>query len=98
RSYGDWSSDVCSSDLCPWSADQRPTRRISSDHLHARQSRDALQRNLSDSPVRLHHDGELVARSVGIKTDVAFLHLHLVLEVHIQIGRASCRERVEVSL
>src|SRR5207248_5945586 len=86
RSYGDWSSDVCSSDLS-WlwtsAAFQPHVQRIAGAQVDLRLE--------LDGPVG-HVAEAIVAR------DLVQVHEHLVEGEGLadaKIGRASCRERVE---
>src|SRR5207248_6434149 len=84
RSYGDWSSDVCSSDLrppwwCPPNRLARPTRG---------QDPGAKTPGSSFATVpSLDREADLEAGAVVFGG--AYLH---------EIGRASCRERVEIAV
>src|SRR5437867_9860179 len=79
RSYGDWSSDVCSSDL-----------------RAARRTRDLIAARIPAGP------GELCQSAVSRRTLIAgpFHRTHVRRVTSDargpQIGRASCRERVEI--
>src|SRR3546814_6052108 len=81
----DWSSDVCSSDLR--AAPRRSPRRASADLL--------LEARIERAELRQAHLGR-----VGAAADPALLELALgdealiVVEQRIEIGSASCRERV----
>src|SRR5438094_2256955 len=69
RSYGDWSSDVCSSDLVA----DAVTVGVCDGWIGS-----------PDSPGRAAEDA------------LEFLQVRQSVTVGIQIGRASCRERVEI--
>src|SRR5207248_6602212 len=77
RSYGDWSSDVCSSDLAVELAKAQPVG------VHA----DILDRARRASFRRLAHEAIRLVRARRANA--------LDLAGRKQIGRASCRERVE---
>src|SRR5207248_7672246 len=86
RSYGDWSSDVCSSDLLP-GVERHELRRgdalVAAGAYTSSYRLDVALDELDDIPARVHvHHGTaaVVAR---------------VARAGDQIGRASCRERGE---
>src|SRR5437867_4563699 len=81
RSYGDWSSDVCSSDLAL--RDQAKRRRL------LRPADDVAHGDLS-AAAKLLPDRRREGTLIRVRSE----RLGEVL----QIGRASCRERVEVSV
>src|SRR5207248_4304621 len=90
RSYGDWSSDVCSSDLCVRSGQEVPgehaeialTRGIGRDDVH----HDRRYLGHATEEARDAAAGEVTAlRAVGRSAN----------DIEGEIGRASCRERVE---
>src|SRR5206468_9599209 len=92
RSDRDWSSDVCSSDLV-------------GDVGRRGLVRDALElaAGLGDAALGDEQPGEIQAQDgeVGIGFDALpemLLRLLAVAAEHPEIGRASCRERVEISL
>src|SRR5207248_6419246 len=88
RSYGDWSSDVCSSDLeIVLRARVQRGRRLVEDHERRIAEERARERDtlpLADGDVLASHEhgSEHGVVAVGPALDE-------------QIGRASCRERVE---
>src|SRR5207248_4789919 len=92
-SYGDWSSDVCSSDLLA-----QPLRAVAGDEVATADDRDPLAELLGLLEVvrrQQHRRARLMqAPDVGPQ-------LQAQLEVHarrrLEIGRASCREAGESS-
>src|SRR3712207_9366003 len=82
RYWRDWSSDVCSSDL-PWS------------------SPPGLKRSQAEQgqPVRVALAGHQLPRALALARGMpAAQEAAVVPEEAQQIGRASCRERVEISV
>src|SRR5438094_7516246 len=79
RSYGDWSSDVCSSDL-----------------HHAEAVTLGKRIGVMRAGPRSQVKGvvEVSLNGARSRTDDAFLRYYKVVHEMIQIGRASCRERV----
>src|SRR5207248_4700308 len=96
RSYGDWSSDVCSSDLNKKTGDANPRRPQWDAELYLG---GAVKRGLGyaelDSP--LAHRSSRFHSAAGMTLVEVMLALALSGTV-IEIGRASCRERVEVTV
>src|SRR5207248_4781961 len=87
RSYGDWSSDVCSSDLAFWS----PERRGSSEGTSVAASSPA---GIKSSPWCATRRGQPTCRG----PEPAGFHAHPTrTSIELEIGRASCRERGEAS-
>src|SRR5207248_3805265 len=91
RSYGDWSSDVCSSDLTDagGTVHLRPIGEIDGDNAH--EIREVVSALLATSTPRMI--------TVDM-ADVAFIDsmgIGALVHCHHEIGRASCRERGEVA-
>src|SRR3546814_9286873 len=90
----DWSSDVCSSDLWleSWIAHDMAFRLLAEMRIDAFRKLDALapaylvRRRTGDLMILATHDIELV--------EYFFAHTVAPAFVAVQIGRASCRERV----
>src|SRR5207249_6757441 len=83
RSNRDWRSDVCSSDLVKVLARERlPDRRIDDDEVGVAPGRDHALLGVEPEDPR------------GVRGG----HLGEALERHPEIGRASCRERVEIGV
>src|SRR5207249_8761800 len=83
RSKRDWSSDVCSSDLTPFLLEGLDLDLDARRQVKLHQRVDRLRGRLEDVQEPLvGADLELLAR--------------LLVDVRREIGRASCRERVEV--
>src|SRR5207248_4711952 len=80
RSYGDWSSDVCSSDLVADCAEAAPGRRV---RARKRRIATALVLGVADGQhgTRMGHLDDARSRS---------------LLTAVKIGRASCRERGKI--
>src|SRR5207245_8024088 len=91
RCYRDWSSDVCSSDLCP---SPRPGASVVGQDplpgLHVEAGRAAVEQR-NGLHARLVTEREEERLGAQVKEDVADL---VVMAGHVEIGRASCRERV----
>src|SRR5207248_6185381 len=89
RSYGDWSSDVCSSDLGDDALGQQDQR-----VLIAGKPRQRILRleQLSQAPSQRQQDRIPDRDSQGI------VDLLEAIEIDHEIGRASCRERVKRSV
>src|SRR5207245_7290663 len=87
RCYRDWSSDVCSSDLFAMASivDDAVTER---GRAAAAPVRDYIIKSAAESGVRIQD------RNVMVTTDERQLNINL--RWTFQIGRASCRERVEI--
>src|SRR5207248_4735442 len=90
RSYGDWSSDVCSSDL----------RTIAEDQILQHQSGRVPLDSFCVEPGRWSRRGwESDSTFSGSTWGLASKDLKLAARLHSnqreEIGRASCRERVE---
>src|SRR5690606_39502777 len=85
----DWSSDVCSSDL-DHLLDEGAV------HLVDQASRLKARTDLVEGAARLLGRGqsELDAADLGLVLDLAGYQL----DGHLEIGRASCRERVQVEV
>src|SRR3546814_11564486 len=90
----DWSSDLCSSDL----RDQplrRETQRDAGDAAESEQACDGKAERLHHHQRGDHHDRGGDGLSDGIRRRfVEIRSLRLRADMEIQIGRASCRERV----
>src|SRR5207248_8676262 len=88
RSYGDWSSDVCSSDL-----------RTRSPHHRHHLTRPSLKAHIPQHPAT-----QLIGKPHPIKHHMPSHPLgpHRTRRIHHlhrrKIGRASCRERVQISV
>src|SRR5207249_8764034 len=89
RSKRDWSSDVCSSDLHPTKAEVRFRDRWTVERAVESAARRALGTTESAASIGA---GSWVQRTwsptpAGVRTDA-----------NVEIGRASCRERVEIDV
>src|SRR5207248_6259186 len=95
RSYGDWSSDVCSSDLGHLDPIAEPHAPPPGTRRRAPRLRLALRgqhgQGADDGDTRVDDDDLLARRAVGVELLVATVEAVGDLE----IGRASCRERGE---
>src|SRR5207248_8116485 len=92
RSYGDWSSDVCSSDLKAIRAAFDHPRAVDANLVDAQQARRVLDRLVGYKISPLLWNKVRRGLSAGRVQTVA-LRLIVEREEAIQIGRASCRER-----
>src|SRR5207248_6473444 len=94
RSYGDWSSDVCSSDL----AAQARGAEILGEVLGYGSTSDAHHLTAPDPTGRPAARAiSLALRDAGATpADVAYVNAHGTSTL-LKIGRASCRERVEAA-
>src|SRR5699024_11504080 len=80
----DWSSDVCSSDLLPELLERLGVKHV--EKLYCEPTG-----NFAHNPEPLEKNlGDIMNLMKGGKADVAF-----VVDPDVEIGRASCRERVE---
>src|SRR5207248_6207562 len=94
RSYGDWSSDVCSSDL------PNPMTQPLSDQIVFE---GGCGKGRHTAIVSSHGARAVVSLDLGESAFVAFAHTRRYPDAHViigdllkQIGRASCRDRVEI--
>src|SRR5207248_5894379 len=81
-SYGDWSSDVCSSDLAPPDAEPEPESAASSKSILVVDDEPEIAALLAEMLTNDGHRVEAVEDG-------------LMALARLEIGRASCRERVE---
>src|SRR5262249_57405759 len=88
RLVSDWSSDVCSSDLSAFEPADSGRRLIVNDHVQAI----AEERHAPS----IHFAFEKVGRALRVIGD-QFNQMSALRRLD-QIGRASCRERVEISV
>src|SRR5207248_6624744 len=95
RSYGDWSSDVCSSDLGRLAVPDDAVQRGDAVGLRLRT---AGGRPLPDVARLQIEPAQEAARVVRVPDDVAARDRNAArAALRVQIGRASCRERVKGS-
>src|SRR5205807_7631589 len=90
RLQGDWSSDVCSSDLL--------YNRYMSEHSAGQAVADAFT-NVEDTMLTLDAGGHLAEfKPEGVKNFPADIQVGNTIRTKLEIGRASCRERVQSSV
>src|SRR5262249_57959384 len=93
RLVSDWSSDVCSSDLTrSTTTPDRPGRRSSLREPLAQGRNDLLVLDLVAAPLDVRH-----ASQPGAAQQVPGALVGEVVVTQVEIGRASCRERGEMS-
>src|SRR5207249_8929064 len=96
RSKRDWSSDVCSSDLARRGVRARVAIRVNpSEEAQG----GAMLMGGRPSPFGVDEESlEAVLDRFLSEPSLEFAGIHLFTGTQIQIGRASCRERVEISV
>src|SRR5207248_6624010 len=87
RSYGDWSSDVCSSDLLPQSTWAERQMRA-----HA----NAVENLVIFAPLVLVAHALSISTGATVFACALYFWARLAHYIIYKIGRASCRERVQV--
>src|SRR5207248_5798599 len=89
RSYGDWSSDVCSSDLIDSYAPEYIIV-LASDHIYKMDYERMLVQHVNSGA-----NVTVACLEVPVAEASGFGVIHADAAGRIEIGRASCRERVE---
>src|SRR5207248_4788935 len=98
RSYGDWSSDVCSSDLLPFPAFAQDATFYSVSYIEVKpSSRTQAIALLKGYREGTHRDDSNIRLELFEQADRPG-HFVIVETWRTEIGRASCRERVESSV
>src|SRR5207248_8865975 len=88
RSYGDWSSDVCSSDLLKYSIVQGV--------VSARREFEGVEMIQLAIPIEPGNSGGPLLDMQGRVNGLLTMKSAMSPNLGFEIGRASCRERVEI--
>src|SRR5207248_8546964 len=95
RSYGDWSSDVCSSDLPSWFGEVA----LMAAHLRKQNVLPKIDEGVRFARRRFGHyeviDFLAVLFGYAISGERTLEAFYTTLQPFAEIGRASCRERVQ---